>query len=439
MDASCRLVYVTTVPLSLTFPSGFLRGKVDYLREHGVDIHVVSSPGKDLDAFHLMERVPVHGVEMSRRISPFHDLIALCRLTAVMRRLRPSIVHANTPKGGLLGTIAAWLARVPVRIYHMHGLPYMTASGMKRRILFMTEKLACYLAHRVFCVSPSLRDIALTEEICSREKLVVLGRYGSGVDAEVCFNPTRVGTESRDRVRMALGIPPDSMVIGFVGRIVKDKGIVELAEAWESLRADFGSLHLLLVGPIEHQDPIPLEVDRRLRGDERVHLTGQVSDPAPYYTAMDVVALPTHREGFGNVLLEAAAMELPVVATRISGCVDGVQDGVTGVLVPPRDAMALADALRAYLGDADLRSSHGTAGRIRVLRDFREATITEAMFQEYARLLHDRGIRVSIPEAVPVVPGSSHDGGLKPSGRPRHVRDLSGATSCTPIQEGGFN
>ena len=175
MHASCRLVYVMTVPLSLTFPSGFLRGKVDYLREHGVEIHVVSSPGKDLDAFHLMGRVPVHGVEMSRRITPFHDLIALCRLTAVIRRLRPSIVHANTPKGGLLGTIAALLARVPVRIYHMHGLPYMTASGLKRRILLLTERISCALAHRVFCVSESLREVALAEGICSSDKLVVLG------------------------------------------------------------------------------------------------------------------------------------------------------------------------------------------------------------------------------------------------------------------------
>ena len=252
-----RLAYVTTVPLSLVLPSGFIRGKVDYLRARGMEIHAVSSPGAELDAFGSTEKVPIHPVEMPRRITPFHDAVALCRLVALMRRIRPSVVHANTPKGGLLGMMAAWFTRIPVRIYQMHGLPFMTATGLKRWMLLVTEKVSCALAHRVFCVSPSLRDVALAEGICSREKLVVLGKYGSGVDAEVRFNPTRVGRESRDRVRMAVGIPPDSMVIGFVGRIVKDKGIVELAEAWESFAPTFAHSTSYLSAPLNPKIRFP--------------------------------------------------------------------------------------------------------------------------------------------------------------------------------------
>ena len=435
-----RLLYMMTSPISLMFPSGFLRGKVDYLKEHGVEIHVASSPGKDLDAFQSMERVPVYAVEMPRRITPFHDLIALCRLVALMRRIRPTILHANTPKGGLLGTIAALLARVPVRIYHMHGLPYKTASGLKRRILFLTERISCAVAHRVFCVSESLREVALAEGICSSDKLVVLGGHGNGVDADVRFNPALVGNGDRCLGRESLGIPEDSIVLGFVGRVVKDKGIVELAEAWKILRSSFPGSHLLIVGPFEPQDPVPIEVERQLREDTRVHFTGQVANPAYYYATMDVVTLPSYREGFNSVLLEAAAMELPVVATRIPGCVDGVQDGVTGVLVLPHDAKALADALRAYFSDATLRSSHGIAGRIRVLREFREKAITEAMFEEYCRLLRDRGIPDSISEAVPIVSDSSYHGGLETISQPHHVRGpsaFSDSTPCTTIQDGG--
>ena len=234
------------------------------------------------------------------------------------------------------GRLRRGLARVPVRIYHMHGLPYMTASGMKRRILFMTEKLACYLAHRVFCVSPSLREVALTEGICSSDKLVVLGGHGNGVDAEVRFNPARVGNEARCQARESLGIPPDSMVLGFVGRVVRDKGIVELAEAWKDLRSNFPTLHLLIVGPFEGQDPVPVEVERQLRSDERVHLTGQVEDPAPLYAAMDIVTLPSYREGFGMSSWRPRQWSAPSLLPASPGCVDAVQDGATGFLIPPR-------------------------------------------------------------------------------------------------------
>jgi len=284
----------------------------------------------------------------------------------------------------------------------MHGLPYMTASGMKRRILFMTERLSCSLAHRVFCVSLSLREVALTEGICSSDKLVVLGGHGNGVDADVRFSPARVGNEARCLARESLGIPADSIVLGFVGRVVRDKGIVELAKAWKDLRSTFPTLHLLIVGPFERQDPVPIEVERQLSSDERVHLTGQVEDPAPLYAAMDIVTLPSYREGFNNVLLEAAAMERPVIASRIPGCVDAVEDGATGFLIPPRDANLLAQAIRRYLNNADLRREHGRAGRALVLSRFREESITKAMYEEYIQLLHGRGLPFPLASAVAI-------------------------------------
>jgi glycosyltransferase involved in cell wall biosynthesis len=398
-----RLVHVSTASQALMF----MVGQVGYMKARGLEVLAVSSPGVDADRFRAREGVPVHFIDMPRRITPLRDLVALSRIYRYFRRVRPQIVHAHTPKGGLLGTTAAWLARVPVRIYHIRGLPFMTATGRRRVLLRLTERVSCSLAHQVLCVSTSVRDVAVREGICSARKVVVLGNgSGNGVDAGGRFHPER-WCGMRDSTRIAHGIPPDALVLGFVGRIVRDKGITDLVDSWCRLREEFPRLHLLLVGPLEPQDPLPEVVNNVLRSDTRIHLTGCQSDPAPLYAAMDVVVLPTYREGFPNVPLEAAAMTLPVVATRIPGCIDAVEHGVNGTLVPPRDPSALSAAIRAYLERPELRRRHGLAGRERVLRDFTQETLWDALYLEYVRLLRDTtlpGHSRGLPEVLAAEP-----------------------------------
>jgi glycosyltransferase involved in cell wall biosynthesis len=375
--------------MSLTF----LTGQVGYMKELGFRVHAISSPGDELRAFGQQLGVEVSSVEMPRRFSPLRDLLALAVLTARLHRLHPTIVHAHTPKGGLLGMLGAWLARVPVRIYHMRGLPMLTASGPRRAILRWTERISCALAHRVICVSHSIREVALSERLCDSSKIkVLLGGSGNGVDALGRFDPDGLSVQARELARERQGIPSGALVVGFVGRVVRDKGVAELVAAWRVLRDELANLHLLVVGPFEAQDPLARDVENLLREDPRVHLAGMDWNTAPLYAAMDVVALPTYREGFPNVPLEAASMRLPVVATRVPGCVDAVRDGVTGTLVPARDPHALADALRAYLRDPDLREQHGRAGRQRVLSEFRREAIWEAIHQEYVGQLSARGL-----------------------------------------------
>ncbi len=399
-----RLLHVTTVPMTLHF----VAGHVVEARSRGFEVHVLSSPGEALDGFARDLLVQAHAVPMARRIAPLADLAALARMIGVMRRVRPTIVDAHTPKGGLLAMVAAALCRVPVRVYHQHGLPLMTATGLKRRLLGATERLACRLAHQVFCVSGSLRDVLVSEGLCPPGRIEVL-EHGSidGVEAERTFNPAAVSAETTARARARYQIPPDAPVIGFVGRVVRDKGVVELAGAWRLLREEYPSLHLLMAGPLEREDPIPAEVERALREDPRVHLAGMVHDMPAVYRAIDLLVLPTYREGFPTAPLEAAAMGLPVVATRIPGCVDAVREGETGLLVPARDATALTAAIRRYLDDADLRRQHGESGRRRVRRDFDPARVRGALFQAYLRLLGRRGcadvvarVRAAAGEAV---------------------------------------
>ena len=379
------LLHLATNPMSL----GFFAGQARYMRERGFDVHVLSSPGAELASFALREGVKAHTVQMERRITPMRDLVALFRICHVLRSVRPRIVHAHTPKAGLLGILAAWFARVPVRIYHLHGLRYVTCTGWSRLLLRWTERISCSLAHRVLCVSPSLRDVAVEEGICPAKRIrVLLGGSVNGIDVER-FQPATTQTRALERV--ALGIPQEAFVVGFVGRVVREKGIVELATAWRTLREKFADLWLFLVGPVEPQDPIPGEVLKLLRSDARVVLRGLDWNTPPLYAGMDLFVLPSYREGLPSSTLEAAAMGLPVIATRIPGCIDTVQDGVTGTLVPPCDAPALIEAIARYRLDPALRQQHGEAGRGRVSREFRQTAIWNATRAEYFALLAQRG------------------------------------------------
>lgn len=383
------LIHVTTVPETLNF----FQGQIGFLKDNGFEIHAVSSPGEILEEVGEREKIPVHPLEMPRRITPLKDLLVLNKMIRLFRRLKPDLVHSHTPKGGLLGTLAARLAGVPVILYTIHGFPYVTATGLKRRLLHLTESLACRCANQVFAVSAANKKLAEQDGICAPEKIALLGSGSvNGVDAADRFNPDQLPSGTREKVRDSLGIPQDSLVIGYVGRIVRDKGLVELAEAWQVLSRRYPQLYLVLVGQEELQDPMPSLTEQILKGDNKVIFTGLVKDTVPFYAAMDLLVLPTYREGFPIAPLEGAAMQLPVVATEVDGCVEAVADGVTGLLVPPRDSQKLAGALETLITKPELRRKMGLAARERVLRDFRPESLWAVIYQIYVNLLNQRGL-----------------------------------------------
>ncbi len=392
-----RLVHVVTVPMTLEF---LLRGQIGYMKDRGMEVIAVSSPGPGLDRVAARDAIPVYPIPMARGMSPLSDFVALMRLFRLFSSIRPTIVNASTGKAGPLAIFAARLARVPITVYSLRGLMVDRRDGPAKQILRIIERTSCRLADRVLAVSDSVRDFMVGEGLCPREKLVVPAKGSSnGVDASQRFNPARVDPAAAARFRSSHGIPDDRPVIGFVGRVVAGKGVAELAQAWKSLRNRYENAHLFIAGPVELQDPVPNEVLTGLRNDARLTMTEFVpNDEMPLlYAISDVVVLPSYSEGFPNVPLEAAAMSVPVVATTVTGCEDAVVDGVTGTLVPPRDAEALARAIGTYLDHPALGAQHGRAGRERALRDYLPEHVWESVYREYEYLLSERGLRLPEP------------------------------------------
>jgi len=381
-----KIVFITTVAKSYNQ----LRGQLRYLSINGLNVHCISSPGPDLNDVINRENAQIHPILMQRNINPIYDVIAIIKIVMVLRKLRPNIVHAGTPKGGFLGIIAASIAGVPCRIFLSHGLRFSNLEGIKRGILYFTEKLACMFATKIYCVSNSLRKQYIELNLSSQSKISVpLNGSVNGVDSSERYNPENHPND-RTQIRKRFNITKDSIVIGFVGRIVKDKGFIELIQAWNKLKFKALSLHLLLVGPFESEDPIPSTIRRVIESDEHIHLIGTAVNPAPYYTAMDIYVLPSYREGLPTTILEASAMELPVVATRVTGCVDAVINGKTGILVNVRDHNDLANAILTYCENPDMRRKHGQNGRTRVIHEFNPESTWEYMKNEFYSLLHSK-------------------------------------------------
>jgi glycosyltransferase involved in cell wall biosynthesis len=385
-----RLVYLATDPITAY---RLMDGQLGYMQRRGFEVTVITAPGALLTRAAEREGVRAIAVPMTREVSPLADALALARLVAVLRQLRPTIVNAGTPKAGLLGVMAARLCRVPVVVYLLRGLRFEGATGTKRLLLAAAEHVAGGLADRVFVNSESLRA-RFTALGCAPQAKTWVPSLGSsnGVDVER-FEVTEERRRSARRERAALGIPDDAIVVGFVGRFVRDKGVADVVDAFQAAAQVEPRLRLLLVGDHDATDPLPAAVRDSLERDPRVVCTGFVDEPAAYYALMDLFVFPSLREGFPNAPLEAAAAGLPVVAFRATGTLDAVVDGQTGRLLNPGDRPGLAAAVLEYARSTELSQRHGQAGRARVAASFRREIVWSAIETEYRRLVDLAGAK----------------------------------------------
>lgn len=341
--------------------------------EAGWNVHVVAG-SCDYEAPRDLEGLNMHTIQMSREPSPARDLKSLVRWIRLLRWVKPGVVVIGTPKAAFLGLTASLICRIPIRIYQLRGLRLQTVSTPLRGLLAVFEWVTSRISTEVLAVSISLQQEYCQLGLASAKKVQVIGLGSShGVDTEL-FRPDRARKWELLDSNLQAKVDSTAPVIGFVGRFSRDKGSRELVACSRDL-ARTGIFHtLLLVGPIEGDQGVLEELDTSTC---RVIQVGNVEDVAPYYSMMDLLVLPTHREGFPNAVLEAASSGIPTVTTDATGAVDSVLNGYTGYIVPARDHVALTEAVKTLIQDSKLRSDLGKNARNWVVSHFDSAVVTK--------------------------------------------------------------
>lgn len=370
---------VVSSPLILKF---FLADHVAALGR----IYRVVCATKCADASWLRERgieAPVFDIPIERRPSPLHDFRSLFELYRTFKRNRFDVVHSVTPKGGLLAMTAAALARVPVRIHTFTGQVWANRSGLRRRFLKAMDAWLAAMATHTLVDSESQRAFLLREGVVSARKSSVLSHGSiSGVDIERFRPDATLRAEMRSRQDLA----PSAVVFLYLGRLKREKGVLDLAAAFAEVALDHDNACLVIVGPDE--DKIETRI-RRFCGQciSRVRFHGYTDNPEKWLAAGDVLCLPSYREGFGSSIIEAAAAGLPAIGSRIYGIVDAIEEGKTGLLHQPGDRDELADKMKLLLEDNELRRSLGAAARERARRYYSKETVTAALLGFYEQTL----------------------------------------------------
>lgn len=356
----------------------FLRGQADYLQRQGIAITLVSSPGPRLEGCQERDQVRCVSVPMTRRMNPFTDCASLARLWWLFWREQPDIVQYSTPKAAILGSIAAALAGISCRIFLARGSVSVSNRGWSTAINRWAEWLTARLSLQVVCVSDSLRTFLREQGVLrSDEGVVIENGMSNGIDAAYFKKGAcERGGEADQASRVA---------VGFVGRMNREKGLADFAEAWKVIRVLFPEVKALLVGRWDTEAGVSPSLRCLLETDPRVELLGEVADIRPLLARMKVLCFPSYREGFPNAPMEAAAAGVPVVAYDAVGTRDAVVDGVTGTLVELGDTQALAVAVGRYLKDDPLAKSHGQAGQERAKADFQQLPIWRGMHDVYTK------------------------------------------------------
>lgn len=365
-----KIVRAATIGMSLNI---FCKELLSELKEEGYEVVALSSPDSDLQELGEREGVRTIGVEMERRVNPWKDFISLMKLIRVIRREKPDMVHSMTPKAGLLCMIASKLVGVPVRLHTFTGLVWPTATGLSRRILILTDKITCSCATHIIPEGEGVkRDL---QRCITNKPMEVLG-YGNirGVN----LNYWRKTSKKQD----------GPLTFIYVGRIVREKGMNELVEAFVKLNEEYPETRLLLVGPYEEAlDPVSPKTKTMIDTNPSIEAVGSQKDVRPFYDRSDVLVFPSYREGFPNVVIEAGAMELPSIVTDINGSREIIEHGENGVIVPSQDEQALWRAMKWMVEHPVERKTMAEKARPMVADRYEEGFVRKCLKDYYKEIL----------------------------------------------------
>lgn len=377
-----KVIRITTVPLSLKV---LLKGQLKFISNH-YEVVAIASPEPLLNKVATEENVRTIGVKLTRRITPVKDLLSIAKLYFLLKKEKPFIVHTHTPKAGLTGMIAAKLAGVPHRLHTIAGMPLLESNGVKRKILIAVEWITYKFATKIYPNSFVICDIITNDlKLCHKCKVKVIGNGSSNGINVHHFSPM-----SRDCARSLQGdlsLNDSDFVFCFIGRVVNDKGINELIEAFKRFNNNYRNAKLLLVGPFESSlDPISTDSTELIKSSKSIIHTGFVDDVRPYLALSEVFVFPSYREGFPNVVMQAGAMGLPSIVTDINGCNEIIDDGINGLVIPPKDSDSLYNAMVDLYQNKEKRNKMASVAREMIATRYDQQLVWNALLEEYKSL-----------------------------------------------------
>ena len=378
-----KLIRITTIPLSL---EKLLEGQLTFMNQF-YEVIAISAEKERLEKYGRDNKVKTFWVEMTRAITPVTDLKAVYKLYTFFKSENPLIVHTHTPKAGIVGMLAAKLAGVPIRLHTVAGLPLLETTGSKRKVLNFVEKLTYALATKVYPNSKGLNNIILKEKFAPPSKLKVLGKGSSnGIDSSY-FDPSKYSEEFKMKLKQDLNIPNANLVFIFIGRLVSEKGINELIQAFSKLHKINPDCSLLLVGPFEQElDPLSQQTLDIIQAHPEIISVGYKQDVRPYMAISDVLTFPSYREGFPNVVMQAGAMNIPAIVTDINGCNEIISEEKNGLIIPPKNEEALYMAMLRPLEDKSFRRSMTQKAREKITTNYEREAFWKILLNEYKTL-----------------------------------------------------
>ena len=374
--------------MSLKF---LVRGQMKHASAKGFDTSMASADGPERDEVVAVEGCPHHIVHMERDIAPVSDLVSLFRMIGLLNRVKPHIIHTHTPKAGLLGMMAGFVCRTPIRIHTLAGWRLQNESGFKRQLLWFAEKMTYWCSHEVWPNSNSLRQQLLDIKFGKPEKLKLIGLGSSnGIDCTE-FSPESIDPAKVAAIKTQLEYDPDNIYLISIGRVVAQKGINELVNVFERLQQSHNNLKLIIVGPREEQsDPISSDTSRSIDENPDIIDVGFSNEVKHFLTIANVLVHPSHREGFPNVVLQAGAMNCPIVCSDIGGNIDIVTDEETGLIFKVKNEEDLHQRLEFAIRNPDKIKSMADRLQETIKTNFAREIVQNQIHQEYQRLLQSK-------------------------------------------------